>query len=498
MTGSRLDRRTVLRGAGGLAMALPALDIMARGARAASRTGARPGRFVLSYVGISTGKDGKQDDSAVPRTTGAAYERTRGLASLVDLGVDHEVTVVSGLTLPYQTKPDGEIPAAGRRLTFHGHTVGPMITGVRSAKIGSGQPQGSSADQLVADAIGADTQFKVLAYRMQPMMYSSANDISMGQSGALSWRRRADGSVARQDPIYSPRLAYESLFTGLSPASADPAEAARAREALQRRKSVLDFVAEDARRLLPRLGRADRQRMERHADELRALEERLGTLPTGAGQACRVPESPGDDPPLGGACRERMIRKFQNGTCDWASAGSDEERRSDLLTDLIRLAFACDQTRAVSYMLTPWKSWLPMFPFTGMKSDAHELTHGQGSADDLADAVSWFVRQWGKLIGKLARSVEPDGTTLLDHTAMVLLWEGGHGFDAETGKGASPHSTENMMALVAGRAGGLRPGRHVRAKDRHPAQVVLSAMNAVGATTPRLGEVEGPLPELFG
>jgi len=28
--------------------------------------------------------------------------------------------------------------------------------------------------------------------------------------------------------------------------------------------------------------------------------------------------------------------------------------------------------------------------------------------------------------------------------------------------------------------------------------VVLSAMNAVGATTPRLGEVEGPLPELFG
>jgi hypothetical protein len=51
--------------------------------------------------------------------------------------------------------------------------------------------------------------------------------------------------------------------------------------------------------------------------------------------------------------------------------------------------------------------------------------------------------------------------------------------------------------LIAGRAGGLEPRKHVVAAGKHPAQVVLSAMNAVGLTAGALGEVSGNIPELF-
>ena len=72
-----------------------------------------------------------------------------------------------------------------------------------------------------------------------------------------------------------------------------------------------------------------------------------------------------------------------------------------------------------------------------------------------------------------------------------------YGFDPEGNRGNSPHSTENMAAFIAGRAGGLKPGQHVSAKGKHPAQVVLSAMNGAGLMAPALGEVKGNLPELF-
>jgi hypothetical protein len=54
-----------------------------------------------------------------------------------------------------------------------------------------------------------------------------------------------------------------------------------------------------------------------------------------------------------------------------------------------------------------------------------------------------------------------------------------------------------MSALIAGRAGGLEPGQHLPAKDKHPANVVISAMNAAGVTGDTLGEVKGNLPGLF-
>jgi hypothetical protein len=54
-----------------------------------------------------------------------------------------------------------------------------------------------------------------------------------------------------------------------------------------------------------------------------------------------------------------------------------------------------------------------------------------------------------------------------------------------------------MMVLAGGRAGGLKPGRHIRADRNHPAQVVAGAMNAAGVPVTGLGDVKGRFEPLF-
>jgi len=118
--------------------------------------------------------------------------------------------------------------------------------------------------------------------------------------------------------------------------------------------------------------------------------------------------------------------------------------------------------------------------------------------------LAWQIKHFARLTKKLKDTRDLDGTTMLDNTAMVMVFEGGNGFDPEsgespvTGRKFGPHSTENMAVLVAGRAGGLKPGKHIAAKDMHPANAVLSAMTAVGVPNGnKLGEVAGTIPALF-
>jgi hypothetical protein len=483
-----LDRRTFLRGLGGIAVALPALQIMhpskvANGAP----VGPRPKRFVISYGGCSIGT---RTNLVVPVAVGSAYEMTRGLKAIADLGIRDDVSIVSGLEIPWSTGT-ATPPPGGRSAPFHYNTVGPQFSGVRGPTSRDGAPKGPTADQIVAKAIAGDTQHPLLAYRVQPASYVGGNQIS-GNSGALSWRATSTGGVARVDPTVSPRLAYESLFTDPAIGSANAEEAARAQMYLRQRKSVLDLVAGDAARLTAKLGADDRIRIEQHFAEIRALETRLdAVVPTTA--SCKVPANPGTDPTVGGS-----IIEYNGAGQGYSTTNgySNEDLRADLLTDFIAMAFACDLSRVSSFMITEWKCYMNAFPYGGWKSDMHELTHGAGPIESVADSVNWHVKQFGKLVQKVKGINDVDGTSLLDHTAMVLLFEGGHGYDPEGNNTGSAHSTENMIAIVAGRASGLRAGQHIRATKKHPAQVVASAMNAVGVAG-GLGEVSGNIPELF-
>ncbi len=310
-------------------------------------------------------------------------------------------------------------------------------------------------------------------------------------------KRRGSGTVA-VDPIVSPRLAFETLFKGLAPQTNNTGEA---EYLLKRRKSVIDLVQASRQRLISKLGAQDKRRMERHFDELRSLELRVEELEAAgpAVGACVPPSNPGDDPPIGKLTSVGCTFDEKSGSCYDSSTGySDEELRGDLLSDFIATAFACDLTRVVSYQLSFWKCYMNAYAATGYTSDFHSLSHQHIFPHGaFADGVGFHVKLFAQVVSKLGKLKEIDGSNMLDHCAMSLVFEGGRGLDPQTGKKHSTHSSENMVMLVAGRAGGLKSGQHIVAQDARPAQVVASTMHAVGVKQD-LGEVKGTLPALFG
>jgi hypothetical protein len=331
----------------------------------------------------------------------------------------------------------------------------------------------------------------VLSYRVQPSKYIGSNG-GVGDAGRISWRDEG-GNIVGIDPIFSPRLAHESLFSGFVPP--DPAQAQAAAFKLSRRRSVLDTLRVRTQSLIPRLTPADRERMERHFAELQGFEERLDAMPPPTTGACELLPDPGEDPPIGAPHADN------GGGHDYTptAAYSNEDQRAELLFDMVRMAFACDLSRVAAVRLTIDQCFMNMMPLTGAPGEVHEMSHGQAQPDDHGDAVGWHVKHFARFVQMLRDTQELDGSSLLDNTAVVMVFEGGYGFDPESGSGDRAHSTENMCALVAGHAGGLlpTPGKHIRAAGMHPANVILSAMTAAGYQGNALGDISGIVDGLF-
>jgi hypothetical protein len=492
-----LPRRVFLRGMGGVAVALPALEIMStpRSARAGNNAVAR---FLTSYVGVSIGRNHYIDDACctellvtdriTPDAEGTGYDLKQVLQPVgatswqyqTGFGGDQpaydiqsELTVVSGLKVPWGA--DGEIPPGGRAIPFHGNSVMPQLSG--SSHAGASP----TADQLVAESVGGETPFASLAYRVEATDYYNGD--SSGDMNAMSWKRDGAGGVVRVDPVVHPGLAWETLFTGFVPA--DPEEAAKAKFEIAQRRTVLDLVGASAQRLVTRLGHADRIRMEQHFDEIRALEERLAEMMLPGTPQCSMLADPGQDWPVGTTGFE-----IDSETHRW----SNEELRAEVLADLVHMAFVCDLSRVASLMFEHWGSALNMYPVHGNLADLHGTSHFGGAGTGigpLSDSLAWHIKHFARLARRLADTPDPDGVPILDRTVLTMVFEGGVGFDPEGGD-YGPHSTENMVVLVAGgRALGLTPGRHVRGHEAHPAAVLLAAAQACGAAGP-LGAIAEP------
>jgi hypothetical protein len=481
-----MNRRTFLRGAGGVAIALPVLEIMLDDNGIAYAGGDPiPRRFLVSFDGGAIGADGDSVHNLyAPDAVGPGYDLKRATMPLGDYGgIQSEVSVVSGLMVPYGTNP---IPAGGWAADFHIQALGPLISGVRNSSVDDYGVNGETADQIVASVIGGDTTFRSLAYQTQAAWYLT--DSAPYGRDIISYRNEG-GSLVANPGQSSPRAAYDALFTGFVPP--DPADAADLVYELDKRRSVLDRVRQSISTLMPKLGSADRQRMERHFDEIRALEQRLAATPPETTANCQMFPDPGADPAVGGD-------NSSAGGADYdVNAGwSDETARGRVFADLVHMAFTCDLTRSVAWLMTMAQSHMNIHPMTGIPYDQHELGHGGGTTEDMSVVRAWHIDQFAYLCAKLRDTPEGAGA-VLDNCAMVHLNEAGHGFDPGSGNQNSTHSTENMCCLIAGRAGGLAAGQHVVASGMHPAHVLNSAMEAVGVSR-SLGEVEGTIAALFG
>src|SRR5688500_1838781 len=198
-----LDRRTFLRGAGGVGIALPLLEAMfPRQAFAQSA----PKRIVICFAGMSLGRDnaGRLED-IVPDAVGTGFTFKPPMQALAALKSD--VTVVSGLQIP--------IGGPGGRLAgFHKSSISPLLSGTLPADIGP-NCNGATADQLVANhaSFKGKTRYPFLSYRVQAEAYRGGGNV-----GVISWR----GKGSKNDPTVSPGLAFNNLFSGVSIPTSGP------------------------------------------------------------------------------------------------------------------------------------------------------------------------------------------------------------------------------------------------------------------------------------
>lgn len=485
-------RRAFLRGLGGIGLALPFLETLdaKKFARAGGAT--KPKRYIFSFGGSSLGMDGA--DAVVPAAEGP-ISLTTGLQPLGDLGITDLVSIVSGLEIPYG--PDDSIPAGGRYVAWHSSSPCPLASGMRTLP-GDESLQGPTSDWIVANEIASELANKVLAYRVQAAFYRGSNGTG-GTRGTLSARDN-NGTLEIVPPISSIKTAFQGFVGSFTPP--DPTEAAEAQFLLKRRKSVIDLVRGDTEKLVPRLSSSDKVRLQRHFDELRALENRLDAIQPPESPSCHAVADPGDDPPIGGAV-ENGEQGDGNGY-DSNNAWSNEELRASVLVDLIHMAFACDMARVANLLFTYSQCFLNMNPLYGMPTDLHEMSHysmggGLDGANAMARGIAWHVKHWGTLLQKLRDTEDFDGSSMIDSTSAILCFEGGWGYDPEQDQQGSAHSSENMAVLIGGRAGGLNAGggQHLRKVGEHPVKVINTAMQAVGVNQ-TLGEVSGTFDELIG
>jgi hypothetical protein len=402
-TKKSLSRRATLKGLG-TAIALPFLDAM-RPARAQSTSSPRP-RLLFFFVpcGINMA-------TFTPSQTGAGFDLPDMLEPLD--AVRERVSVLSGVRCT-AALDQGDGPGD------HARGTSTFLTATHPNKSETRVQNGVSVDQVAAQAWRGQTPLSSLELGCEPG--GAAGTCDVGYSCAYVHHIAWASATTPLPKETNPRAVFDRLFQ-----ASDAALSPQAREEKRRRRrSVLDFVKDDARRLQGRLGNEDRRRLDDYLSGVRELERRVESQAT---STCEVPDRPdGADEDTGAYVRQML--------------------------DLAVVAFRCDLTRVVTFMLGNGGS-NRAYGFLGHPGSHHEYSHHNNDRDKLAaleDIGRFEVAQLAYLMEQL-QAVDDDGATLLDRSGVVL------GSEIEDG---NAHTHTNLPLLVGGGLDGrLRTGAHL-------------------------------------
>jgi hypothetical protein len=439
LTGKSLDRRTLLRGTGA-AIALPMLDAMvpALAAPAKTRAGKAPGRIAVVYV-----PNGIVMKDWTPQAVGKDYAFTRILKPLEPFR--EEINVLSGLAnhaaLP--GRGGGHAKATGSFLsgTPPKYTAGPDVRA------------GVTFDQLVAERFAAETRVPSLQIGCEDarMVGNCDTGSSCAYTNSLSWKN-PDTPLAVE---VNPRSVFERLYGTVDPSLPPDVRARR----LLYRRSILDLTRGSTERLLSSLGAADQRKMDEYLTGVREVEKRITA-------AENDPVTPPSEKPSGIPFEYPDYVK--------------------LMFDLQVLAFQSDLTR-VSTMMLGREGSVRTYPEIGVPDPHHPLTHHRGHPDFIEKVTKincHHVDLFAYFAGRLKATPDGDGT-LLDHAAIL------YGSALSDG---NAHSNFDLPLVLAGRAGGIRGGRHVAVEPKTPvANLFVQMMNAAGAQTERFADSTGML-----
>jgi hypothetical protein len=439
-----LSRRTVLQGIGA-GIALPWLEAMgpfqAWGSQAPAGNRV-PTRMAFVYV-----PNGKNMADWTPSAVGNDFTVPRILEPLQ--GVKEYVNVLTGLTAD-KARPNGD--GAGD----HARAMAAFLTGAQPRKTdGTDIRLGVSVDQVAAARLSDQTRLPSLEIGCDPSAMAGNCDsgYSCVYSSTIAWR----SATTPVPKLNNPRLIFERLFS-----TGNDADRAR-RE--RNRRSILDFVREDANSLQPRLGAGDQRRLDEYLTAIRDIEQRID-------RAARLPEPP----------RPSMAQP--------AGIPNNYQEHIRLLADLLVLAFQADITRVCTFVHANEGS-NKAYPFIQVSEGHHDLSHhgnDRAKMAKIAQINRFHVTQFAYLIDRLKNIREGDGT-LLDN--CMLAYGSGN-------SDGNRHNHDDLPILLVGRGSGtVRTGRHIRYANNTPLNNLwLSMLDRIGTSVDALGDSTGRLANL--
>lgn len=441
-------RRFLLRGSLGTAavtVGLPFLDCFLDGngeALAATVGGGRlPVRFGTWFWGC-----GVIPERWVPKTVGANYDLPAELAPIA--AIRDDVSIVSGYSVPLDGKSN--VPHVSGNV---GYRTGTPMDNWQ-------QIVGPTFDVAIADTIGAGSYFRSL-------------DLSADGDPKTSYSYRS-GTVMNASVPTALEL-YQKVF---GPDFRDP-NAARFTPDPQvmMRRSVLSAVTEQRRRLLGKIGAADKARIDEYFTAIREAEDKLSLQlqkPPPA-EACVVPTKPKEFQPNADVAQRRQNHKA--------------------MAELLAMALACNQTRVFNMAFSIASSDLRK---AGAATAYHQATHEEmidralGYQPTVDQFATESMEAFADFVTAMTKVKEGSGR-LLDN--MLIVAHPDVSF-------AKLHDLNGIPTMFAGRAGGrVKTGIHVAGTNQPASSVALTAQQVMGVQIDTWGtdsmHTNRPITELF-
>lgn len=337
----------------------------------------------------------------------------------------------------------------------HARGTGVFLTGVRLNKSATDIRAGISIDQVIANKVGHLTRFPSLELTCDLNRKSSGCDA--GYSCAYQFNVSWKSLTTPMTPENNPRMVFERLFG----VGAHGERSEHVKNRLIARRSVLDFVMDDAHRMQNRLSSNDREKLDQYLTGVRDVEARI--------QRAEKMGSPDPDQPTPSGIPQSHAEYV------------------DLMYDMMLLAFKTDSTRVATMMLGH-DGDNRSFSHMGISEGHHDLSHHQNNderIEKVAKIDRWYAERFAGFLTRLEATEDVDGKSLLHNTRIVY----GSG-NADGNR----HTHDNLPLVLAGGGGGLlTPGRYVKHGSKPLCNLFVSLADQAGVKVDRFGDSTGKL-----
>ncbi|MFT7643915.1 MAG: hypothetical protein ACI9G1_005681 [Pirellulaceae bacterium] len=413
-----IPRRSFLRGLG-VCMALPALEIMRPAVVQAKSDSATE---IPLRLGVFHKGNGIDPAGWEAKGTETEFELSNNLEPLRPF--INDIVVLSNVS----NQPKGD----------HYGAMPLFMTGIQNRN------PGQTFDQVIANHIGATTQFKSFQLSAEPVDVRSTtlNSLAYDEEGRAKFVER------------NAQFAFDRLFRGLGEKGV--------REEFG---SILDAVRGPTTALLKRASNLDKKVIGNFLDSVRDVELAI------------------EKQELNGAARPNL-EKVGNDVVQLDNFPS----KMKTMMDLVALAFWTDATRVASCIMA-LESSRRIHDFLELKADFHWSSHFERNKVLTAEfnkANTWYVSQFGAAIEKMKSLKEYDGTSVFDHSVLMFGSGLSHG---------GQHIGANLPLLLAGGSkSGLNTGRLLKYPNQPPhANCLLTLIQHFGVEQEQYSNSTGTL-----